>query len=133
MSDRASREREMRRENKRLKAALSAIHNALHAGEENRAHELCECALDGETVSQSNLSVDGAASAMAFAADFNRLARRSGLRACCVLLLPSSTVAGATSIQLLGEVSACKVVEQMISGQQSTYMGEHDASPPVKP
>ncbi len=108
-----------------MKAALSAIHDALHAGDENRAHELCECALSGGEVSQPNLSTSSAADAMTFAADFNHLAERSGLLACCILLLPSSTVPNATSVQLLGNVAACKAVEGMIRGEQSTYMGDH--------
>ena len=60
-------------------------------------------------------------------ADFNRLAERSGLRACCLLIIPSATVVGAVSIQLLGEVEACKVVEGMLRGAESTYMGDHGA------
>lgn len=122
---RADREREQRAENRRLKAALAGIHDALHAGDENRAHELCECALAGGDATQPNLSTDSAAAAMTFAADFNRLADRSKLRACCVLLMPSSTVTGGTSIQLLGEVAACKVVERMINGKASMYQGDH--------
>lgn len=115
----------LRTENRRMKASLAAIHDALHAGDDNRAHELCECALAGQGVSQPNLTVSGAAAAMTFAVEFNRLAERSGLRACCVLLMPSSTVPGAVSLQLLGEVSACKVVEGVIRGKESTYMGDH--------
>lgn len=123
--NRAERERSQRAENQRLKSALGAIHDALHAGDENRAHELCECALAGQASSQPNLSVASGAAAMTFAADFNRLAKRSGLHACCVLLMPSATVPGATSIQLLGEVAACKVVERMVRGKESLYMGDH--------
>jgi hypothetical protein len=111
-----------------MKAALSAIHDALHADAVNRAHELCECALAGQEVSQPNLSAGHAASAMSFAADFNNLARRAGFPACCILLLPSSTVPGATSLQLCGEVSVCKVVEKMLRGEQSMYMGDHAVS-----
>ena len=125
MADRKERERELRAENRRVKAALSAIHDALHAGDENRAHELCERALSGGEVTQPNLDAGNSAKAMSFAVDFNRIAERSGLRACCVLMLPSSTVPGATSLQLLGEVESCKVVERMLRGQESTYRGEH--------
>lgn len=129
---RADRERSQRAENRRLKAALSAIHDALHADDHNRAHELCECALTGDDVSQPHLSTTSAAAAMTFAHDFNRLAARSELRACCILLMPSSTVPGATSIQLLGEVAACKVVERMMRGKESTYMGDYAATEPTK-
>jgi len=125
MADRATRERELRREATRLKAALSAIHDALHADDANRAHELCECALEGQAVSQPNLTVADAARAMSFAADFNRLAERSGMMACCITLVPSATVEGAVSMQLCGNVTACKAIEGMLRGRESTYMGDH--------
>lgn len=126
MADRATRERELRHENRRLKSALSAIHDALHAAEVDRAHELCECALSGEAVAQPNLSVANGAKGMTFASDFNRvLAAHEGVRACCIMLLPSKTVPNAVSLQLCGEVEACKVVESMLRGQASTYMGDH--------
>lgn len=124
MSDRATRERELRAENRRMKAALDAIHNALHANEVDRAHGLCECALSGEVVSQPNLSVADGAKGMTFAADFNRLVERAGLRACCITMVPSATVAGAVSLQLCGEVTVCKIVERMMRGAESTYMGD---------
>jgi hypothetical protein len=129
MADRAARERELRHENRRLKASLSAIHDALHADDANRAHELCECALAGETVSQPNLTVADAARSHQFASSFNQLAERAGVMACCVMLLPSSTVEGATSVQLCGNVAACKVVEGLMRGKESTYMGDHGGGP----
>lgn len=124
MSDRATRERAQRAETRRLKASLSAIHDALHANEVDRAHELCECALSGQQVSQTNISVANAAKGMSFAVDFNQLVERYGFRACCVTLVPSATVKGAVSLQICGEVQACKLVERMIRGQESTYMGD---------
>lgn len=108
-----------------MRAALDAIHNALHADDVNRAHELCECALSGETVTQPNLSAANGAKGISFAAQFNQLASRSGVRACCVMLVPSATVPNAVSLQLCGEVEVCKVVETMIRGHESTYMGDH--------
>jgi hypothetical protein len=128
MADRATRERELRTQNRRMKAALSAIHDALHANDANRAHELCELAVCGEAVSQPNLSVENAATSMSFAAQFNELVRRAGLSACCVMLVPSATVKGAVSIQVCGEVQACKLVESRIRGSESTYMGDHEAT-----
>lgn len=124
-ADRAARERELRRENSRMKAALSAIHNALHAAEVDRAHELCECALSGGEARQPNLSTADSAKGMSFAAHFNQLAESSGVRACCIMLLPSATVPNAVSLQLCGEVGVCKVVEEMLHGEASTYMGDH--------
>jgi hypothetical protein len=125
VADRATRERELRAENRRLKAALSAIHDRLHASEVDQAHELCECALSGESVTQPNISADAAAAGLQFAADFNRLVQRYDLRACCITLVPSATVDGSVSLQMCGEVGACKVVEGMLRGEVSTYMGDH--------
>jgi hypothetical protein len=122
---RAEREREIRAEVRRLKAALSGIHDRLHAGDVDGAHELCECALAGDAVSQPNLTVAQAARGMDFAARFNALAGAAGLRACAVVFEPSATVPGAASIQLCGNVAACKVLESMIRGEHSTYMGDH--------
>lgn len=127
MADRAAREREQRSEVRRLKASLSAIHDALHADQVDRAHELCECALSGQSVTQPNISVSDAAKGMSFAADFNRLAERYGFRSCCVTLVPSTTVKGAVSLQMCGEVQACKIVERMMRGRESTYMGDAGA------
>jgi len=123
---RANREKALRAQNRQLKAALSAIHDALHADDANRAHELCECALSGGDVSQPNISAAAAAKGLTFAAEFNALAERHKVRACCVQLVPSVTVSGATSIQLCGEVTACKVVESMMRGDHSVYMGDHE-------
>jgi len=123
---RANREKALRAQNRQLKAALSAIHDALHADDANRAHELCECALSGGDVSQPNISAAAAAKGLTFAAEFNALAERHKVRACCVQLVPSVTVSGAVSIQLCGETVACKVVESMMRGEHSTYMGDHE-------
>ena len=120
-----SRVRELTIEVQRLKSAISAIHDRLHADDVNGAHEACECALSGGTAAQPNLTERDGSNSMTFAVSFNELADRSGMHACCVMLLPSATTPGATSLQLCGEVSACKVVESMIRGSASTYMGDH--------
>jgi hypothetical protein len=125
MTRRRETERELRVENRRLKAALSAIHDRLHAGEVDAAHELVECALEGKTVSQPNLSVADSAKTMNLAAEFNALVARHGVRAACITLLPSATVRGAVSLQICGEVQACKIIEARLRGQASTYMGDH--------
>jgi precorrin-3B methylase len=124
VSDRASRERALRKENARMKSALSAIHDALHANEVDRAHELCECAIEGETVTQPNISDGDAARVLTFAAQFNQLAKAADIMACCITLVPSKTVENAVSLQLCGNVAACKVVEELIRGHESTYMGD---------
>lgn len=125
MTRRKETERELRIENRRLLAALSAIHDRLHADDINGAHEQCECALEGKTVSQPNLTPADAAAGMSFAAAFNALVERHRMRACCVNLVPSATVKGAVSLQICGEVQACKVVEGQLRGAASTYMGDH--------
>jgi len=112
-------------ENQRLKAALSAIHDRLHADDVNGAHELCECALANKVVSQPNLAPADAARSMDFAARFNALAESTNVRACCIMLLPSATDPKRASLQLCGEVEVCKVVERMLRGSQSLYMGDH--------
>lgn len=112
-------------ENARLKAALSAIHDRLHADDVNGAHELCECALANKVVSQPNLTAGDAARSMDFAARFNALVDAAKIRACCVMLLPSATDPKRTSLQLCGEVQACKVVELTLRGSLSLYMGDH--------
>lgn len=110
---------------RRLKAALGAIHDALHAGAIDRAHELCECAVGGGSVAQPNLGEDATAFSMDFAAKFNALAEAHRLRACCIALFPSATVPNAVSLQMCGEVTACKVVEAQLRGSASVYMGDH--------
>lgn len=120
-----SRATDLRTENRRLKSVIAAIHNYLHADDVNAAHDACECALSGSDVTQPNLSTADSARVMTFATEFNAAADRHKVRACCILLLPSTTVQGATSLQLLGEVAACKVIETMLRGAPSTYMGDH--------
>lgn len=120
-----SRVHDQLRELRRLQSALGAIHNHLHADDVNAAHEACECAIAGKSVTQPNLSEGDGSHAMDFAAAFNDLAGRYKIRACCVMLLPSATVPNAVSLQLCGDVTACRVVEAQIRGAASTYMGDH--------
>jgi precorrin-3B methylase len=118
-------ERGLRIENRRLMAALSAIHNHLHADAVDAAHEACECALEGKTVAQPNLSVADSAGMMTLAAEFNAMIARHGTRSVCITLVPSATVRGAVSLQICGEVQTCKVIEARLRGSASTYMGDH--------
>lgn len=121
---RASRERELRAELRRLKSAISAIHDRLHAGDVDGAHEACECALEGGEPTQPHLTASASASVLDFAARFNRLASEMGARACAVVAVPSATVPGATNLQIMGEVTTCKIVESMLRGAPSIYMGD---------
>lgn len=57
----------------KLRAAIASIHNHLHAGNVNAAHEACECAISGGAVSQPNLTIPDSAKAQIFAARFNAL------------------------------------------------------------
>ena len=111
-------------ENQRLKAALAAIHNHLHAGNVNAAHEACECSMAGESVSQPNLTLSQSARANVFAARFNELCKSLDVQAAFLALFPSATLPGATSFQVGGEVTACKLIEGRF-GQRSIYQGEH--------
>lgn len=122
-----TRAQELARENRRLKSAIAAIHDHLHADRVNEAHEACECALTGEKVTQPNLTVSDGAKAATFAESFNALADKHRMNVCWVGMFPSATVPGAVSIQMGGEVTVCKIVEARMRGASSTYMGEHGA------
>lgn len=108
----------------RLQAAIAAIHNHLHAGDVNAAHEACECAVSGKAVKQRNLTLSDTAKAARFAAEFNALCVNLGVRAAFVSFMPSATVPGATSIQMGGEVGVCQFIERAL-GQRSVYQGQH--------
>lgn len=122
---RPEREQALRAENRRLKAALSAVHDALHADEVNRAHALCETALCGGEATQPNIEVSAAAASMDLITAFNKfLASRGNPTACLVHFVPSSSQAGMVSIQIGGEVRACKMLETMLRGKPSMYAGD---------
>lgn len=108
----------------RLQAAIGAIHNHLHAGNINGAHEACECALSGGEVSQPNITLTYSASITVFASRFNALCVECGINAAFVALLPSVTKRGATSIQIGGEVRACQLVENKFA-TKSIFQGDH--------
>lgn len=108
----------------RLRAAVASIHNHLHAGNVNAAHEACECAMSGGVVSQPNLSVPQSAKAQVFAARFNSLCEELDMQAAFIALMPSATLSGATSVQIGGEVKACKILEAKLGGK-SIYQGDH--------
>ena len=111
----------------RLQSAVAAIHDHLHAGRVNEAHAACECAMEGASVSQMNLSVPDSAKAQVFAARFNKLCAELGMRAAFVAVLPSATKPGYSSMQMGGEVGVCKMVESAF-GKSSVYQGEHSAA-----
>lgn len=125
-----SRAHDLTREVRRLKSAISAIHNHLHADDVNAAHQACECALDGGATTQPNLNERDSATAMDFAAAFNELATRYKVRASGITMMPSATVPGATSLQIFGEVGACRWLEAQLRGAPSTYMGDHAPASP---
>jgi hypothetical protein len=108
----------------RLRAAVATIHNHLHAGNVNAAHEACECAMVGEEVSQPNLTLSQTATAQLFAHRFVELCKSLDVKAAFIALMPSATVPGATSFQVGGEVDACKLIENAM-GRSSIYQGEH--------
>ncbi len=108
----------------RLRAAISTIHDHLHAGRINEAHQACECAMDGVAVKQQHLSVPDSAKAAIFAHKFNELTQELGLHAAFFAILPSATKPGYVSVQIGGEVTATRMLENQL-GRSSTYMGEH--------
>lgn len=108
----------------RLQAALCAVHNHLHAGDVNLAHEVCEQAIAGATVSQPNLSVEQSSDVHQFSAEFIALGKRWGMSVAFVAFLPSASKPGYTSVQIGGEVRACKMLEEMFN-TPSIFQGEH--------
>lgn len=112
---------------RRYKAAVATIHDLLHRGDVNGAHEACECAMQGGQVSQPSLSVGDTATVQDFAAAFNELAQRLGVRACAISAVPVVGDPRRVSLQLCGDVDVCRVVEQTMRGQASLYMGDHGA------
>lgn len=109
----------------RLRAAIAAIHNHLHADNVNAAHEACECAMSGGAVSQPNLTIPQSAKVQVFASRFNAMCEELDMLAAFVALVPSATVPGATSLQVGGEVETCKLIESLFQ-RRSTYQGEHE-------
>lgn len=122
MTTKQEHRRKQAAENKRLRAAVGAIHDLLHRGDVDGAHKACECAMDGDTVSQPSISAGETANLHAFAAEFNQLCNKHRCASAAVTLIPIG--ANKASVQLCGNVDVCKVVEQAF-GAHSTYMGEH--------
>lgn len=113
-------------ENRRLKAAVAAIHDLLHRNDVNGAHEACERAMGGGQVSQPSLTMENSAKAQDFATGFNALCERLGVLACGMLALPvEGAEDGRASLQLCGSVEVARIVEARMNGKPSTYMGDH--------
>ncbi len=123
MSSKAERARAMAAENRRLRSAIGAIHDLLHHGQFDAAHEACECAMSGEVVSQPSLGTGDTVRVNSFVGDFNTLARRYKLQACTIVAVP---IQGKRefSLQIGGEVEICKVVEAKMAGTPSLYRGD---------
>ncbi len=110
-----------------MKAALALIHDHLHHGEINSAHEACELALAGDFVSAPSLTVDSAERIHTFAIAFNGLARTAKVCAVAITAVPTRnpSAPGQASLQLCGNVDLCREVERLIRGESSLYMGDH--------
>lgn len=116
---------ELMAELRRLKAAVATIHDLLHRGDVDGAHEACECAMSGDAVSQPSLSVTATAGLQDFAHQFNELAKRTGKMAAAVVIVPIQGDSTRASVQLCGHVETCRVVETALRGRSSLYMGDH--------
>lgn len=125
MSTKRERQREIVAENRRLRAAVGAVHDLLHRGEVDAAHEACECAMTGGDVSQPSLTVADTAKGQAFAAEFNALLARLRVRACAISIMPVVGATDRVSLQMCGDVDVCKLIEAQLSGGTSLYMGDH--------
>lgn len=108
----------------RLRAAIATIHDHLHAGRINEAHEACECAMQGAEVKQPNLTVPDSAKVQVFASRFNALCQELDMRAAFFAALPSATKPGYFSFQIGGMVWVCEHLEKKMGGS-SIYMGQH--------
>lgn len=119
----------LKQENRRLKSALGAIHNALHHDDLNAAHEACECALEGGTVSQPSINASQTAQVNTFIGRFNALAKQFQARAACVIIVPFRGPKGEAlgSVQLGGHVETCKALEEALQGAPTLYMGDHES------
>lgn len=116
---------ELMAELRRLKAAVATIHDLLHRGDVDGAHQACECAMSGGSVSQPSLSVASTAGLQDFAHQFNELAGRMGKMAAAVLVVPVQGDPTRASVQLCGHVETCRMVETALRGSSSLYQGDH--------
>lgn len=114
-------------ENRRLKAAIATIHDHLHRGDVDAAHEACECAMGGAETSQPSLTATNTARVQDFASRFNALCQELEAVACAITAVPVNDGAhGQMSLQLCGHVELCRLVETSMRGSSSLYMGDHE-------
>lgn len=94
-------------ENTMLRAQLAAVHEHLHAGRIDAAHEAIHCSerIDPEAALMgTNLAPTTAENGLRFAQRFNALCAEHSIQAGYCAFFPSATKAGYTSIQLGGNV-----------------------------
>lgn len=116
-------------ENRRMKAAIAAIHDLLHRGETDAAHAACECAMGGESVKQPSLSASDSADVQMLATEFNALVQRHGARAAMVAAYPvAGGEPGQVSLQLCGHVELCRIIETAMRGSSSFYCGDQSGA-----
>lgn len=104
-----------------LRAALHAAHDHLHAGRINEAHEALHCGINSKPSGTGNIDASQAARLGMLIDSFNHRCQELDICAAIVAFLPSATVPGATSIQMGGEIQACKHLERMLNLPPSNY------------
>lgn len=98
----------------RLTATLHVVHDHLHQGRVDEAHEALHCSIGGDAPDTGNITLADAATMQRFAGAFNRLCLEHGVMAATVTMVPSATVPGAMSIQLGGHVPTIQALRQMM-------------------
>lgn len=103
-----------RAEVQRLTATLHVVHDHLHQGRTDEAHQALHCSIGGDEPNTGNLTLADAATLQRFAGAFNKLCLEHGVMAASVTLVRSATVPGAASLQIGGHVPTIQVLRQML-------------------
>ncbi len=97
-----------------LRAAVMTIHEHLHRGNVELAHQAAHDAIhgDGPRVHQPNLTLGQSNTIALFSRAMMRVAENYQLEAVCwVVAMPSATTPGATSFQIGGNAQLCEFIE----------------------
>lgn len=105
----------------RLRAALHSAHDHLHAGRVEEAHQSLHCGINDEVPETGNITLDATIRLSHLIEGFNHLCKESGLKACMVAFVDSATKPGCVSLQVGGEISACRMLERMLNAPPSNY------------
>lgn len=118
-------------ESKRLRALVHAVHDLIHQGRIDDAHETLHCeschtaerALNRGALLNQNITTDDADRLAAFIDAFNELCGEHRANACAVVVLESATKRGHVSVQMGGSVNAIGVVRRMMGLPPTNAIG----------